>query len=107
MEPFAALNWIQQNIKKFGGDPAAVTLFGYRNGAACIHFLMQSPAAVAGMETQEVLKINNYKQTTGLFHRAILMSGSSFSTWSLVEDPVHYAVKVMMWTLSLRTRLHG
>ena len=30
----------------------------------------------------------------GLFHRAILMSGSSFSTWSLVEDPVHYAVKV-------------
>lgn len=22
------------------------------------------------------------------------MSGSSFSTWSLVEDPVHYAVKV-------------
>ena len=32
--------------------------------------------------------------TSGLFHRAILMSGSSFSTWSLVEDPVHYAVKV-------------
>ena len=30
----------------------------------------------------------------GLFHRAILMSGSSFSSWSLVEDPVHYAVKV-------------
>ena len=29
-----------------------------------------------------------------MFHRAILMSGSSFSTWSLVEDPVHYAVKV-------------
>ena len=22
------------------------------------------------------------------------MSGSSFSTWSLVEDPVHYSVKV-------------
>ena len=30
----------------------------------------------------------------GLFHRAILMSGTSFSSWSLVEDPVHYAVKV-------------
>ena len=29
----------------------------------------------------------------GLFHRAILMSGSSFSTWLLLEDPVHYAVK--------------
>ena len=31
----------------------------------------------------------------GLFHRAVLMSGTSFSTWSLVEDPVHYAVKVL------------
>ena len=31
----------------------------------------------------------------GLFHRAILMSGASFSTWWLVEDPIHYAVKVV------------
>ena len=30
----------------------------------------------------------------GLFQRAILMSGSYFCTWSLVEDPIHYAVKV-------------
>ena len=38
--------------------------------------------------------MNCTSQFAGLFHRAILMSGSSFSTWSLVEDPVHYAVKV-------------
>jgi hypothetical protein len=31
---------------------------------------------------------------TGLFHRAILMSGSGAAPWSLVEDPVHYAVKL-------------
>ena len=31
---------------------------------------------------------------SGLFHRAIMMSGSSFSSWSLVDDPVHYAVKM-------------
>ncbi len=31
---------------------------------------------------------------SGLFHRAIMMSGSAFSDWALVEDPVHYAVKL-------------
>ena len=30
----------------------------------------------------------------GLFHRGILMSGFSFSTWLLVEDPIHYALKL-------------
>ena len=48
MDQIAALKWIQQNIRGFGGDPESVTMFGYRTGAACIHFLMQSPAAVAG-----------------------------------------------------------
>jgi carboxylesterase type B len=48
MDQIAALKWVQQNIEQFGGDPAAVTLFGHRTGAACIHFLMESPAAVAG-----------------------------------------------------------
>ena len=30
----------------------------------------------------------------GLFHRAILLSGSAFSSWALVEDPVIYALKL-------------
>lgn len=30
----------------------------------------------------------------GLFHRAILMSGSAYSSWALVEDPVIYALKL-------------
>ena len=49
MDQIAGLKWIQQNIQHFGGDPESVTMFGYRNGASCIHFLMQSPAAVAGL----------------------------------------------------------
>ena len=49
MDQIAALKWVQQNIEQFGGDPGAVTLFGHKTGAACIHFLMESPAAVAGI----------------------------------------------------------
>lgn len=77
MDQMAALHWVQQNIIKFGGDPGSVTLAGHGSGAACINFLMTSPTMVPG-----------------LFHRAILLSGSSFSSWALVEDPVVYALKL-------------
>ncbi|KAL1140296.1 hypothetical protein AAG570_000228 [Ranatra chinensis] len=30
----------------------------------------------------------------GLFHRAILLSGSALSSWALVEDPVDFAVRL-------------
>ncbi|XP_031636263.1 neuroligin-4, Y-linked isoform X2 [Contarinia nasturtii] len=77
MDQMAALHWVQQNINRFGGDPNSVTLAGHGSGAACIHFLMTSPTMVPG-----------------LFHRAILLSGSAFSSWALVEDPVIYALKL-------------
>lgn len=77
MDQMAALHWIQQNIQKFGGDPDTVTLAGHGTGAACINFLMTSPTMVRG-----------------LFHRAILMSGSAYSSWALVEDPVSFAIKL-------------
>lgn len=77
MDQMAALHWVQQNIIKFGGDPNMVTLAGHGSGAACINFLMTSPTMVPN-----------------LFHRAILLSGSAFSSWALVEDPVVYALKL-------------
>ncbi|KAL5274555.1 Ces3.2 family protein [Megaselia abdita] len=77
MDQMAALHWVQQNIGKFGGDPNVVTLVGHGTGAACINYLMSSPTNVQG-----------------LFHRVILLSGSSFSSWALVENPVVYALKL-------------
>ncbi|KAH1004868.1 hypothetical protein HUJ05_005636, partial [Dendroctonus ponderosae] len=77
MDQIAALHWVQQNIALFGGDPNNVTLAGHGSGAACINFLMISPTVMPG-----------------LFHRALLLSGSALSSWALVEDPVNYAVKL-------------
>ena len=54
----AALRWIHVNIAEFGGDPANVTLFGQSGGGAKISTLLAMP------------------QTRGLFHRAIVQSGS-------------------------------
>ncbi len=53
-----ALQWVQSHIGAFGGDAGNVTLFGESAGGMSIACLLASPAA------------------KGLFHRAIVQSGS-------------------------------
>src|ERR1700686_5682132 len=57
MDQIAALQWVQRNIRAFGGDPGNVTIFGESAGGYTVNLLMISPAA------------------RGLFHRAICESG--------------------------------
>jgi para-nitrobenzyl esterase len=54
----AALEWVRDNIESFGGDPGVVTIFGQSGGGGKVSTLMAMPAA------------------KGLFHRAIIESGS-------------------------------
>lgn len=54
----AALEWVRGHIAAFGGDPANVTVFGQSAGAMSTVCLLAVPAA------------------RGLFHRAIVQSGS-------------------------------
>ncbi|XP_050684612.1 neuroligin-4, Y-linked-like isoform X2 [Leptidea sinapis] len=77
MDQIAALHWVQQNVALFGGDPTNITLVGHGSGAACINFLMISPTVMPG-----------------LFHRAVLLSGSALSSWAIVNDPVYYSIKL-------------
>ncbi|WP_308910441.1 carboxylesterase/lipase family protein [Pseudokordiimonas caeni] len=54
----AALEWVRDNIAEFGGDPDRVMIFGQSGGGAKVSALMGMPAA------------------KGLFHRAVVQSGS-------------------------------
>ncbi|MEY4761873.1 MAG: hypothetical protein RLZZ200_1729 [Pseudomonadota bacterium] len=56
----AALRWVRDNIAAFGGDPGQVTVFGQSGGGGKVCTLMSMPEA------------------KGLFHRAIVQSGSLF-----------------------------
>jgi carboxylesterase type B len=39
----AALIWVRENIKKFGGNSNCVTIFGGSAGGASVHYHMLSP----------------------------------------------------------------
>lgn len=54
----AALRWVKENIAYFGGDPDCVTIFGQSGGGGKVSTLLCMPSA------------------KGLFHRAMVMSGS-------------------------------
>jgi para-nitrobenzyl esterase len=58
LDQVLALEWVRDHVASFGGDPGNVTIFGQSAGASAVGSLMAMPAA------------------RGLFHRAILESGS-------------------------------
>jgi para-nitrobenzyl esterase len=58
LDMLASLQWVRDNIERFGGDPGNVTIFGQSGGGGKVSTLLAMPAA------------------RGLFHRAIVMSGA-------------------------------
>jgi para-nitrobenzyl esterase len=67
----AALRWVHDNIAAFGGDPGNVTIFGQSGGGAKVSTLMAMP------------------QARGLFHKAIVQSGSMLDALTPDEATRH------------------
>ena len=75
-----ALQWIQDNIEEFGGDPDNVTVFGESGGGAKVLALMTSPYA------------------KGLFHKGIVESGAT-ETMGVIFTPEDASERVTELTL--------
>lgn len=67
LDQIVALQWVRRNIAAFGGNPDNVTVFGESAGAGSVSLLPLIP------------------QSKGLFHRAIMESGSIALTYSRRE----------------------
>lgn len=72
-----ALEWVRDNIRTFGGDKDNVTVLGLSAGAASIEYLILSPLA------------------KGLFHKAILQSGSALNHWAINFKAVELTKKLV------------
>lgn len=59
LDMIAALQWVRDNIDRFGGDPNNVTIFGESGGGGKVCTLLAMPLA------------------RGLYHRAIVQSGAA------------------------------
>ena len=75
MDQAAAVAWVKENIKSFGGDPSNITIFGESAGSFSVSALMASPLS------------------KDLIQKAIGESGGAFYSGGLVFPPLEVAEK--------------
>jgi len=78
----ASLQWVRDNVARFGGDPGNVTIFGQSGGGGKVSTLLAMPSA------------------KGLFHKAIVESGSTLK--QMTKDDAQKTTDRVMAALGLR-----
>ena len=69
----AGIQWVKENIAKFGGDPENITVFGQSAGAASVLAQICSP------------------MNHGLFQKAIMQSGAGLGYFNARQDTLEHA----------------
>jgi len=72
MDQNLALQWVHDNIDRFGGDPDRITIMGESAGGASVSYQTVAP------------------KSKGLFQQSIQQSGSVFSFWAFEKQPLQH-----------------
>jgi para-nitrobenzyl esterase len=84
LDIIAALEWVRDNIDRFGGDPKRVMIFGESGGGAKVSMLLASPPA------------------RGLFHAAVIESGPGIRMAE--REPSTKAAEMLLAELDLEAK---
>ena len=80
------MTWVKENIANFGGNPNSVTIFGESAGGLSVAMHLLTP------------------KSNGLFHRAIMQSGTALApSWGMItpENAVEYAGTYIYFLMKL------
>ncbi|MBA3028834.1 MAG: carboxylesterase/lipase family protein [Desulfobacteraceae bacterium] len=77
LDAVLALEWVRDNVERFGGDPNRVTIFGESGGGCKVASLLAMPSA------------------KGLFHRAVIQSGSMGARSTEAKDATEIADRIL------------
>ncbi|XP_065202984.1 juvenile hormone esterase-like isoform X2 [Planococcus citri] len=75
LDQLEAIQWVNENIKYFGGDNQRVTLSGQSSGGTSVSLMLFSPLV-----------------RPGLFQQVIIQSGNFFGEWSMDYSPKNHAI---------------
>ena len=78
LDQVAALKWVKDNIKNFGGDPGKVTIFGLSAGGSSVSLHLLSPLS------------------EGLFHQVIAESGVDLSPFAIQPTSLGLAIPMSL-----------
>jgi para-nitrobenzyl esterase len=84
LDMILALQWVQDNIETFGGDKSRVTIFGESGGGSKVCTMLAMPAA------------------KGLFHRAVIQSGS-MGTWAVEQKDATSTAERLLAELGIKS----
>jgi para-nitrobenzyl esterase len=85
LDQVAALRWVRDNIREFGGDPENITIFGESAGASSVGDLLSMP------------------ETKGLFARVILESGLPGGRTGSMSNRHQHLTQTFLDLLKVRT----